>query len=139
MTSIILHDDFTLDGNPDGSIWSSEFDREVWKASKKLAPKLEYHIEVVKDRRIPSENWLASLIQAFTSVAYKHKKVYNRDEFTSWWKPMIMRENPMLNNYTKIIYPHKFDRGIGGLRELHAQGKVPDYYLATLDYYRILT
>jgi len=115
-----------LDGNPDGSVWSSEFDEAVWKASRNLAPVLHYHITEVNKKTIPSKYWLASLIQAFTSVAYKNKKEYNRSEFTSWWLPMIKAENPMLDNITKIMYPNKFDRGIGGLRELREQGKVPD-------------
>jgi len=117
----------TLQGNPDGGfISSTEFDKAIWEESRRLAPILKNHIEVVKDRRIPSENWLASLIQAFASVAYKNKREYKREDFLSWWEPMIKKENPMLDNVTKVLYPYKFDRGIGGLRELREQGIVTD-------------
>lgn len=122
MTTVAL-----LEGNPDGGfISASEFDKMVWTKSKELAPTLKVYIEEVKDRRIPSESWLASLIQAFASVAYKNKREYKREDFTSWWRPMIIKENFMLDNITKALYPYKFDRGIGALRELREQGKVPD-------------
>ena len=126
MTVIDLHSISTLEGNPDGSLWSSEFDEKVWSESKRMGQTLETYIENVKGRRIPSEKWLASLVQAFTSVAYKHKRLYNKAEFLSFWRPAIMKENPMLDNITKSLYPNKFDRGIGALRELREQGKVPD-------------
>lgn len=115
-----------LEGNPDGGIFATEFDRQIWDASKKMAPILHHHVSVIKNRRIPSKYWLSSLIQAFASVAYKHKRLYKRSDFLSWWKPSIMAENSMLDNISKIHYPNKFDRGIGGLRELREQGKVPD-------------
>jgi hypothetical protein len=115
-----------LDGNPDGSIFATEFDKKIWEESKKLAPVLHNYVTVIKDRRFPSENWTASLIQAFASVAYKYKREYDRNDFLSWWRPMIIKENFMLDNFTKASYVYKFDRGIGGLRELREQGRVPD-------------
>jgi len=124
MTVIDLHS-ITLEGNPDGSVWSSKFDEAVWSASKKLAPLLEQHIEL-KGERIPSDNWLSSFIQAFTAVAYKNKRVYNRRDYFSFWLPAIKQENHMLDNITKIIYPDKFNRAMGGLRELHEKGLVPN-------------
>ena len=131
MTSIDIHSielgaSFSDTYGIDKGMWNTEFEDAVWKQSRKTGQQLETYIENVKDRRIPSNNWLASLVYAFTKVAYQHRREYRKEDFTSFWKPEIMKANPALDNITKSIYPHKFDRGIGALRELREQGQVPD-------------
>jgi len=111
---------------PDAGYFNSEFEDVVWDNAKTVGAELHDYIAIEKNRNIPSKKWLASLVYAFTTVAYKHKRLYQKEDFTSFWKPEIMKMNPMLDNITKIMYRHKFDRGIVGLRELREQGKVPD-------------
>ena len=120
MTTVVLQ------GQPDGNFWPTAFDEAVWKESKRLGEILYNYVTIEKDRRLPSANWCASLIQAFTAVAYKNKREYKKADFLTWWRPRIIEENSMLDNVLKSMYPYKFDRGIGGLRELREKGLVPD-------------
>lgn len=112
------------DANPDGGFFETPFDKAVELASRELAPILQHHITVVKSRRIPDINYLTALIQTFATVAYKFHRTYDKADFTTWWKPMMLKESPMLR--FPVTYINKLDRGVGGLRELREQGKVPD-------------
>jgi hypothetical protein len=131
MTTIDIHNielgaDYPDPIGIDEGFWNTEFEDAVWKQSREMGQKLETYIEKVKDRRIPSNRWLSSLVYAFTKVAYHHKREYKKEDFLSFWKPEIIKANPALDNISKLHYPHKFDRGIGALRELREQGQVPN-------------